>query len=280
MNIYSLSKPKGAQFYHNIRAHEFDSNLAVPNGKDPGQNAWLTITVNYSLNFADSRNQVPGLIVKDGGKYCAKPSNPTADTVPIQDWDFKSQMDFAHKFARAESFWNYRFLLVTPRNYDKLDFTSWGGKGSICRPNVICLFRLSSVGTSTHLRLNVVRTEKFFRSDSNTYAESDVSDKTVWHELGHSLDQLHIRALLGDPFCKAAANINNTICYKEPEGVAPNIQGTGTGLIPENAKAWHELIARHTETPQTDWKVSMTTHTPPRQLPLSFQVRGVMPTEW
>lgn len=280
MKINSLSKPNGARFYHRISAVEFESELAVPGGKDPMQNAWLTITVNYSLNFVDSRNQVPGLIVKDGGKFYAKPSNPENDAIPIKDWDFRSQTEFAHKFAKAESFWNYKFLLLTPTNYDAFDFTSWGGPGWICRPNVICLFRLGSGGSPSHLKLNVVRGEGFFRSDQNTYDDNDVDDKTVWHELGHSLDQLHIRALLGDPFCKEAANINKNICYKEPEGIAPNIQGTGTGLIPQNAKAWHELIARHTETPQAAWTVSMDTARLPRKLPLGFDARNVMPKTW
>lgn len=280
MNIRSLSKKNGARFYHQISAMEFDSELELPSGKDPSQNAWLTIRVNYSLNFVDSRNRVPGLIVKDGSRFYAKPSNPTADAVPIKDWDFKSQTEFASKFAKAEAFWNYKFLLITPPNYDAFDVDSWIGPGWICRPNVICLFRLSSVGSQVHLPLNVVRADGFFRSDQNTYDDGDVNDKTVWHELGHSLDQLHIRALLGDPFCKEPANINKNYCYREPDGVPPNIQGTGTGLIPANAKAWHELIARHTDTAQSAWKVSMSTNTPPRKFQMGFQVRGVMPKTW
>lgn len=280
MNITSRTKKNGARFYHQVSAAELDSELALPNGKDPGQNAWLTITINYSLNFADSKNQVPGLIIKDGSRFYAKPSNPNNKPVPIKDWDFKSQTEFASKFAKAESFWNYKFLLITPSDYDALDVTSWMGPGWICRPNVICLFRLSSVGSRIHLPLNVVRADGFFRSDSNTYDDGDVNDKTVWHELGHSLDQLHIRALLGDQFCKEPANINNNFCYLEPEGVPPNIQGTGTGLIPANAKAWHELIAKHTDTAQSAWKVSMSTNTPPRKLQMAFDVRGVMPKRW
>ncbi|MGD9589749.1 MAG: hypothetical protein AB7Q37_17075 [Pyrinomonadaceae bacterium] len=281
MQIQSRSKRTGARFYDSLSAREFESKLEIPSGKDPTQNAWLTITLNYSLNFADSKNRVPGLIVTDGsGNFFAKPSNPTAKAMPIKDWDFKSQTEFARKFAKAESFWNHKFLLITPQDYDAFDFTSFGGPGWICRPNVICLFRLGSGGSPNHLKLNVVRAEGFFRSDQFTYDDGDVNDKTVWHELGHSLDQLHIRALLGDPFCTTPANINHNICYTEPKGVKPNIQGTGTGLIPQNAKAWHELIAQHTETSQSKWRVSMNTKVPPRKLQMGFQVRGVMPKNW
>ncbi|HMS43724.1 MAG TPA: hypothetical protein PKE69_26075, partial [Pyrinomonadaceae bacterium] len=40
----------------------FDSYLQVPNGRDPQQNAWLTIEIVYSIDFADSKNRVAGLI--------------------------------------------------------------------------------------------------------------------------------------------------------------------------------------------------------------------------
>lgn len=278
MKVTSWSKTSGARFYHGLGANEFDSRLEMPNGKDPNQNAWLTITVNYTLNFADSKNPVPGLIVNQGGKFYAKPTNPTASMVPIKDWDLESRSKFVKRFAQAESFWNYKFLLITPDDYDAFDFTSWAGPGWICRPNVICLFRLKSGGSPNHLPINVVRGEGDFRSSQTTYDDDDVNDSTVHHELGHTLDQLHIRALLGDVFC--LNDINNDICYKEPPGVAPNIMGSGTGLIPQNAKAWHELIAKHTETPQTKWKVSMATNVPPRKLQMGFEVRGVMPKKW
>ncbi len=281
MKIIFSSKQNGARFYDRLGAVEFDSSLEIPNGRDPNQNAWLTITVNYTLNFVDSRNLVPGLIVQQNGKFYAKPSRPTpnAQNVQIRNWDVESRSAFVKRFAKGEDFWNYRFLLITPQDYDAFDFTSWAGPGWICRPNVICLFRLKSGGSPNHLAINVVRKERdtdFFRSDSGNYANTDVNNRTLWHELGHALDQLHIRALLGDPTCM----VDHDGCYDEPPGVAPNIQGHGTGLIPQNAKAWHELIARHTETPQPKWQVSLATNTPPRKLQMAFQVRGVMPKNW
>jgi hypothetical protein len=278
MNINFRSKQSGARFYEKIGANEFDSILEVPNGKDPTQNAWLTITINYTLNFVDAKNPVPGLIVSQGGKFYAKPSNPTASMVPIKNWDLDSRSKFVKKFAATESFWNYKFLLITPNDYDAFDFTSWAGPGWICRPNVICLLRLKSGGSPNHLPINVVRGEGFFRSDKTTYDDGDVDDSTAAHELGHALDQLHIRALFGEVMC--LSDINNDLCYKEPPGVAPNIMGSGTGLLPQNAKAWHELIAQHTETPQPKWRVSLATNVLPRKMPMGFQVRGAMPQKW
>lgn len=261
-----------------MQAAEFDSELEMPTGKDPNQNASLTITINYSLNFVDSKNRMPGLTFEQGGKTWARPSRPTATSkaVAIKDWDFAAATSFARKFAKAESFWNFRFVLITPTNYDGFDYDTFAGPGWVCRPNVNCLFRLSSVGSTTHLKINVVRSEKFFRSDKLTYHENDVNDRTVWHELGHELDQLHIRALMGDASCL----VDHDGCYAEPAGVAPNIQGTGTGLVVQNAKAWHELIGHHTETATDRWKVTLDTKTPARKVPLGLKAIGTMPAFW
>jgi hypothetical protein len=286
MHIRSWTK-KGdsAKFNYSVSADECESLLEMPDGRNPNQNAWLTITINYTLNFVDRRNLVPGLIVQQNGKFYAKPSLPGANApnVQIRDWDNESRSAFVKRFAKGEDFWNYRFLLITPQDYDAFDFTSWDGPGWICRPNVICLFRLKSGGSPNHLALNVVRKERdgdFFRSDAHTYANTDVNNKTLWHELGHALDQLHIKALLGDPNCLVDMHASDDPCYDTPAGMEPNIQGRGTGLIPQNAKAWHELIARHTDTLQPRWQVSLATNTPPRKQPIGFNVRGVMPARW
>lgn len=277
MRITSLSRMQGAKFIHAIGADEFESTLEMPTGKDPSQNAWLTITVNYSFNFIDSKSSTSGLHVRQDGRSFGRDLD--GKLFPLKDWDMASISEFVRKFQKGESFWNHKFLLVTPRDYDAFDFTSMAGTGWVCRPNVLCLLRLRSGGSPNHLPINVVRTgDTNFRSSHFTYDDQDVNNKTLWHELGHALDQLHIRALFGDQKC--FVEVNHDDCYKEPPGVAPNIQGSGTGLLPQNAKAWHELIARHTETPQTKWQVSMATNTPPRKMPLGFDVRGVMPSQW
>jgi hypothetical protein len=53
----------------------FRSNLEVPDGRDPEQNAWLTLTLYYGLTFADSNNPVPGVIVQQGTRFMAKDSD-------------------------------------------------------------------------------------------------------------------------------------------------------------------------------------------------------------
>ncbi|MEW6130296.1 MAG: hypothetical protein AB1757_24890 [Acidobacteriota bacterium] len=285
MNIQSKSKKHGMVYFDSISAKEFESRLEVPDGRNPNQNAWLTITINYSLNFADSKNRVAGVIVEKNGKYYAKDSDN--ELFPIKDWDFKSQIEFNRRFRQGEKFWNYKFLLITPKDYNAFDYTSWAGPGWICRPNIICLFRLGSGLSPTHLPLTVVRPDptwwdnlvgNSFRSHSRLYDEEDVKTKTLWHELGHALDQLHIKALMGNQQC--LVDINKDDCYDTPSGMDENIMGRGTGLATVNAKPWQELIEAHTGIPKFKWLVTTATNTPPRKLQMAFQVRGVMPQVW
>jgi hypothetical protein len=279
MHVTGKSKNSKARFWDSISTLEFESSLEMPKRGDPTQNAWLTITINYTLNFVDSRNPVSGLTVIQDGKYYAKDSNKTPILFPIKDWDLQSRAEFAKRFATGESFWNYKFVLITPPDYDAFDFTTFSGPGWICRPNVICLFRLKNGGSPNHLPINVVRTgNEDFRSNETTYDDRDVYGKTLWHELGHALDQLHIKALLGDQKC--LVDVNSDDCYDTPAGLTPNIQGRGSGLLPQNAKAWLELIALHTDTLQPKWVVSLATNMPPRKMPMGFDVRGVMPPRW
>lgn len=273
----------GAPYYTSSNAAECDSVLEMPDGRDPRQNGWLTITINYTLNFVDRHNPMPGLTVVEGGKLYAKPSDPGSAKVPIRDWDWPSRGDFTRRFADGEKFWNYKFLLITPQNYDAFDFTNLGGVGLRCRPNVICLFRLKSGGSPNHLRINAVRKEKdsdFFRSNKTTYDNTDVGNKTLWHELGHALDQLHIQALLGNPTCMIDVHINDDPCYVTPAGMAPNIMGKGEALIPQNGKAWRELIAKLTKTAEPSWAVSLSVNTPPRTVPIGLYGTDMMPRTW
>lgn len=277
MKVYSRGQKPGQKFYYSVNADEFESRLEIPDGRNPNQNAWLTITINYSLRFADGKSQGAGIIFQKDGKYFAR--DVDGKEFPVKDWDFKSQSEFNKRFLQGENFWNYKFLLTTPTDYDGLDYTSWAGPGWLCRPNVICLFRLNSGGEPNHLPLTVVRTgDTNFRSSHFTYDDQDVYNKTLWHELGHALDQLHIKALLGDAKC--LVDVNHDDCYKEPAGVPPNIQGSGTGLLPVNAKPWQELIEHHTGIPRFKWLPTMLTDQPARKLPMGFQVRNVMPKNW
>lgn len=261
----------------------FDSFLEIPNGRDPYQNAWLTIEIVYSIDFADSRNQVAGLIFKDGNRYVAKDLD--GKYFPVQDWDMQSQISFNRRFRRGEGFWNRNFLLLTPNDYAHLDYEALGA-GKLCRPNVLCLFRLQTVNnfrreSFTHLPLKVVRIAKDisgeFRSSHKIYDTND-SSKTIHHELGHCLNQLHIKALFGEEKC-IFDDINAAECYDTPEGMDENIMGRGTALDIVNAKPWMERIEKHTKISKVKWTVTKGTDLPPRIMPLAFK-GGLLPKNW
>lgn len=269
MRVYSKVKNRFQKFSHEVNASEFDSKLEVPDGRNPNQNAWLTVTINYSLNFVDRRNPTSKVRLKNGKAYIKDTNN---DEFELKDWDFQSQQSFNRRFCKGADFWNYKFLLITPHDYDGLDFESMAGPGWVCRPNVICLFRLKSGGSPTHLKIDAVRPDisgwsafwgTNFRSHSRLYDEDDVKSRTLWHELGHALDQLHIQALLGDKQC--LVDINADRCYD-----GDNIMGRGAKLEPVNAKPWRELIFHHTQVPQSKWTVTQAVNTPPRAIPLGL----------
>jgi hypothetical protein len=272
MQILVASKTKNARFAHQIRAREFNSTLEIPKGDNPLQNAWLTITINYELNFVDRRNPNFRTTIRNGQAFI---KDLNGIEFPLRDWDVRSQSEFVKRFNKGEAFWNYKFLLITPTNYNGFDYQSFG-KGLVCRPNVICLFRLKSGGSPNHLKVDVVRAEepesfwdrllgKSFRSDAGQYTEGDVKTNTLWHELGHALDQLHIRALQGDAQCMV--DINADRCYD-----GDNIMGRGSELSPLNAKPWRELIAHHTDIPAPKWIPTMAVNTPPRSIPMGVAV--------
>jgi hypothetical protein len=274
------SRKHDQKYFPKVEANEFVSNLEIPSGRDSLQNAWLTITLNYSLDFLDSKN--PGGIVyrgKNGKGAFVRDSD--RKEFAVLDWDFKSQLEFNRRFAKTEAFWNHRFLLTTPRDYDVLDYTSFSGTGWVVRLNVLCLFRLGSGGTLTHLPLKVVRPDPTFwdkvfgnefRSHSRLYDDADTS-RTMRHEVGHALDQLHIMALKGDKQCLIDINANR--CYDTPKGEPENIMGRGDALSVANAKPWQDAIEAHTNVPElgivipkAKWQVTMAVNAPPRRIPL------------
>jgi hypothetical protein len=268
---------QGCNYFDAISTDLCDSKLECPNGTNIFQNAWLTVTINYSLNFVD-RNNRAGIVYPKGNKFYVKDSDK--DEFEALDWDYVSLTNFHRRFRDAGKFWNYKFLLQTPRNYADLDFTSFQGDGWRCRPNVICLFRLST-GSPTHAVINVMRPDRSFwqkvfgtefRSNSGLYDIEDVQTKTVAHELGHLLDQLHIQALLGNANCQLAAHINDDICYVTPPNMPSNIMGSGNNLNVVNAKPWLELIELHTGRKRSDWPVTMAVDKPPRRIPLGVDL--------
>ncbi len=123
----------------------FDSILEKPDGKNPNQNAWLTLQLRIKLNFVDSRNPLPGLTVNQGGTFYAKDSD--GYDFPLLDWPPHLIQRFQREFTKvAEKTWNWQFLLITPRNYSDLDYQTSGPQPLTVRPNILCLFRMSVLG--------------------------------------------------------------------------------------------------------------------------------------
>jgi hypothetical protein len=260
---------------------EFESVFEGPHDFSPEENAWLTITIKYDLNFADSKNRVPGVIVDDGGKVLGRDSDKIL--FPIIDWDFDSIMKFQRAFQRGETIWNWQFLLITPKDYDELDYTSMAGSGWIVRPNVQCLFRLAPASGRPHLPITVVRLDpsitsaKSFRSNKNLYDQLDVWSPTLGHELGHGLGEGHIKELLGDAQCIADAKLGvfPDRCYGELPSERANIMGAGSSFSLLNAKPWLERIQQHTSGQHREpWTVTTVMNTPPRKAPLGAGLVG------
>lgn len=280
-------------FPYKITGSDFESEVEIPNGNDPDQNAWLTIRLNYSLDFADSRNKVSGIIIEQGGKCYAKDFD--GFLFPILDWDFNSCTRFAKQFAAAEKIWNWQFTLITPKHYKGLDYESWRGDLWYVRPNVLCLFRLVAGGTPNHRPITVVRPDptvtevvrfdnpkvkkkvnaNSFRSHSRLYDYLDVWSATLGHEMGHALGMPHIKELKGDAQCIADAKAGKfpDRCYGETEEERRNIMGGGKEIAAINAKPWLDRIHTHTGVAKTQWKVSLDMKTTkPRKIPLEMTI--------
>src|SRR5215831_11455561 len=65
----------------------FDSHLEIPTSGDPNANATLTLILRYKLEFADSKNRVPSVVLMVEGTARAKDS--TGFSHYIAAWDDK-----------------------------------------------------------------------------------------------------------------------------------------------------------------------------------------------
>src|SRR5262249_2345380 len=144
----AFSRPGGPfMFKAKVKAKEarapfntYDSELAVPSGRDLNQNAWLTLTLRVELNFVDSKHPPKGagngdkrVLGKDGNWY-AKDS--AGWLFPLLDWPAEFKDRFTKGFQKqAEKVWNWQFLLLTPTNYADLDVSNFDGAGWCVRPN-------------------------------------------------------------------------------------------------------------------------------------------------
>jgi hypothetical protein len=254
-------------FIGDISDRTFDSHLEIPTSGDPHHNAMLTITLRYRLEFADSRNRVPGLIVERDGTPRALDGANFAHY--ITDWDERSRANFTKAMWRSEKIWSFKFMLITPRSYNGLDFEH-PMPGSFVRPNVICALHMEPWG-DPHIRITVVRAagaDQFTpfteRSPPRNMRLDELAPQlpVLGHELGHVLGMLHIKALLGDQACIADDNASR--CYGETEHELANIMGTGRDLWPLNAAPWIDRVALHTKTQVSSWTATMDMKTLPQ----------------
>lgn len=273
--VRTTRSPNGA-YHTEVTTDTCRSELVVPAGVNPSQNAVLTIHINYELNFLDGRNPVPAnrstrMSFRDRKTHIL---DSDGAAFPLKDWNLVAEANFERRFRRGQEFWDRKFTLVTPRDYDGFDYECRAGAGWLCRPNVICAFDLRP-GRPAHLTLDVVRPEfglldsyfalfgdDAFRDNAALYEEKSVTSKTLWHELGHALGQLHILALKGDARCMV--DINADRCYE-----GDNIMGSGNRLEPVNALLWRKLIALHTGAAEGRWAVMMSPAVPARRVPLA-----------
>jgi hypothetical protein len=253
----------------------FDSHLEIPTSGDPHHNATLTLVLRYKLEFADSKNRVPGVIVDIEGTPRARDMTGFAHF--ITDWDDRSRFNFTRLMWRSEKIWTYKFMLTPPRNYSGLDFKH-SLPGHYVRPNVMCALRMEPWGTP-HIKITAVRITGpvAFRASTEhlpprniLFDEAAPQSPVLGHELGHALGMLHIKALLGDRAC--VADDNAPRCYGETPQELTNIMGAGRDLWPLNAAPWIDRIVLHTKTQKAFWTATMDMKTPPETLTFAQHV--------
>jgi len=270
-----MAPSERSPFLDDITDTSFDSHLEIPTSGDPHHNATLTLSLRYKLEFADSKNRVPGVIVDIEGTARARDGKGRAQY--ITDWDDQSRANFTRLLWRSQKIWTYKFMLIPPRNYSGLDFKH-PLPGHYVRPNVMCALQMEPWGTP-HIRITVVRAtmpSEFETSTERAPPRNMLLDETaarspaLGHELGHVLGMRHIKALLGDKAC--IAHDNTPRCYGETALEAANIMGTGRDLWPLNAAPWLERVALHTQTEAGLWTATMDMKTPPETLTLAQHV--------
>lgn len=266
------SRRLGEKYDWYVSGEKYDSTLEIRTGLDPFENAQLTIRIKYKLIFADSKNPVRG-IVKDraNGTFLAIDSNH--NKFPIKDWDLPSKTIFQKRFMDGVRFWNKKFLLEPPHDYADLDYKNFDNW--IIRPNILCLLELKETDLTymAHLPLTVVRLDSdvYFRANSELYNDN-LTNSSLWHEMGHALSQLHIQTLAGTKIGKTVcvANPEKEECYITPAGMGGvNIMGLshiGSALHPVNARAWLLAIEKHTYIPRWRWAARLSTSIPAKKI--------------
>lgn len=262
-------------FLDDITDPTFDSHLDIPTSGDPHHNATLTLVLRYKLEFADGKNPVPGVVETIEGTPRTRDGTGLAQY--ITDWDDQSRSSFTRLMWRSQKIWTYKFMLIPPRNYSRLDFKH-PLPGQYVRLNVMCALQMEPWGTP-HIRVTVVRSagpEAFQASTNRAPPRNMLLDESaprlpvLGHELGHVLGMRHIKTILGDKAC--IAHDNAPRCYGETALELANIMGAGRDLWPLNAAPWLERVAAHTQTQAGLWTATMDMKTPPETLTFAQHV--------
>jgi hypothetical protein len=267
--------------------------LEIPSGRNAGQNAWLTLTLGYTFTFLDRRTPDPKdtkaekqVLFYSGSGWYAR--DLSGYMFPILDWDGRAIEAFHKKFRLGESIWNHKFQITTPANYDQFDYRSGG---ITYRPNVLCLFRMTS-GVKSAQNFNVVRLDpdvtevmtedgkktkrvkypEGFRSSEGTLSDGDWRTPVLGHELGHALGQTHIKGLLGDEACLQDPNAKR--CYGTTPEELLNIMGIGREITKVNGGPWCQHLAHITGTHPTLCKLELLTHPTARPVPPTKLING------
>jgi hypothetical protein len=264
--------------------------LEIPSGKTPDQNAWLTLTLNYTLTFLDRTNPNPQsnghaaekVLTNAEGTWYAK--DASGFMFPVRDWDFQAKDKFGKMFDAGWQIWNHRFIIMTPEDFDQLDYQN---RGQTIRPNILCLFRMNRVFDPRNAHnFNIVRldpmpdndiiytengkTEKKFkdgfRPTDETMADDAWLRETLGHELGHVLGLDHILALEGEPMCKVEGKKGLDRCYGVTLEEMHNIMGKGRNITLINARPWRQHLQMITNTHIENWNFVLTADPKQRDL--------------
>lgn len=260
----------------------FDSELNTSMVNET-TNAELTIKLRVWLEQINPRQvQLPLFMDFLGPIQLPLDVKNDSDDVPwvIRQWQPKEWFSFTNEYIRdGQRFWNGRFWLRTPDDFDELDVP----KGHpYCRPNIWCRFNLTLARSpaDAHTSISVVQlvaNEKQghdFRSTAVLYSKFDLKSdfsqdhsgkwhrqRTFIHELGHSMGLPHIGVMTNAPSCTAAVadpkkdGTNSSECYDGANSEeADNVMGRGMKMTAIDALPWRKRLAEHTGTADTDWR--------------------------
>jgi hypothetical protein len=252
------------------------STLELP--QSVGQNARLTLTMNYGIEYINPDYLTVGAILNlnphdhlgpgwvagwdDGDGVIMR--DGTGRQFMLSNWDFLAETNFYQQFKRAAESWDNRFRLIPPTGYSGLDyFQQMGDVFRLSRPVVECRFRAVSGGEPEHLVVYGVRPQDWRGREFAAFTKYNRHPvvmvlpaephqysflKQAAHELGHALRNGDIGQMLRTPGCPAIAQA----CYEPSSNVMGN--DPGMDLLPVNAVGWQAAIEKHTGVSTFKWQ--------------------------